>query len=118
MKNIILLIAVMVIGACASMPTMKSVAGTYEHKDDVNTGRFVFLDNGIAEGYHNGTKREEDGKWKISKEGELHVTGADGGIVVFSINKDSSITFIAVIYPDGKREDFPKDKQTTWKKIK
>ena len=59
MKNLILLIAVMVIGACASMPAMKSVAGTYELKIDGDTYRSVLLENGIVESYKNGKKREK-----------------------------------------------------------
>jgi len=96
----------------------QKVIGEYESKIGGNTFRMVLLENGMFEGYHNGKKREEEVKWKLTKEGELHITDPDGGISVWRINEDSSITFIAVIYPDGKREDFPKDKQTTWKKIK
>ena len=56
MKNLILLISVMVLSACASMPTIKSVAGTYEGKKDGNTVKLVLLKNGIAEFYDNGKK--------------------------------------------------------------
>ena len=48
MKNIILLIAVMVLSACASMPTVKSVAGTYEGAEVGITVRLVFLENGVC----------------------------------------------------------------------
>ena len=94
------------------------IVGEYESKIGGNTLRFVFLDNGIAEGYHNGKKREEEGKWKLTKEDELHDTYANGNILVFSINKDGSITIIARIDAVGKREEAPKDKQMTFKKIK
>jgi len=118
MKNIILLIAVMVLSACASMPTMKSVAGTYELKEDGDTARLVLLKNGIAEGYENGKKSEEEGKWKLTKDGEIHITDSDGDIWVYRINKDGSITMIADIYRDRKREDISKEHQITAKKIK
>ena len=118
MKNIILLIAVMVLSAYATTSTVKSVAGTYERKTGEDTFRMVFLENGISEGYHNGKKREEEGKWKISEEGEIHFTDSrDGDIGVFRINPDSSITVIAGIR-DGKRRGMPKEKIKTLKKIK
>ena len=118
MKNIILLVAVVVVGACASMPTVKSGAGTYEYKEDGYTYRMVFLDNGISEVYINGKKREEEGKWKLTKEGELHATYPwKESILVHRINKDGSITLIARI-EDGKREEAPKEAQITLKKIK
>ena len=44
MKNIILLIAVMVLSACASVPTVKSVLGTYERIEDGDTQRYVLLE--------------------------------------------------------------------------
>jgi len=119
MKNIILLISVLVVGACASMPTMKSVAGTYEIKIGENTFRMVLLGNGISEGYKNGKKDELEHKWSISKEGELHVTDPNGDILVCRINKDGSITQIAGIPKyDGKTNVWPKEFQTTLKKIK
>jgi len=124
MKNLILLIAVMVLSACATTSTMKSVAGTYELKKDGDTYRGVLLENGISEGYINGKKYEE-GKWRISKEGEMHLSNspvrgsvAKGYTEVCRINKDGSITLIAVIPKDGKRTDIPKENQFTSKKIK
>jgi len=65
-------------------------------------GRLVLLDNGIAEFHYGGRK---DGKWKLSKEGKLHVTDPDGHIIVCSIDKDGSITLIAGM---PKTKDFPK----------
>ena len=118
MKNLILLIAVMVLSACASMPTVKSVTGAYEHKRGEDTFRMVFLENGISERYANGKKEEKEGKWKISEEGELHDTYSNTYIWFYRINKDGSITIIARIDADGKREEAPKDKQMTFKKIK
>ena len=118
MQKIILLITVMVLSACASMPAMKSVAGTYENTEGGSSDRFVFLENGAAEAYINGKKAEEEAKWEISKEGELYVTDPDGDIEIARINKDRSITLIARIDADGKRKDIPKEGQPTAKKIK
>jgi len=132
MKNLILIITVIVLSACASVPTIKSVAGTYEGKEPSSPQilRFVLLENGIAEFYDDGKKEGEDGKWKLTKEGEIHASDSDGvalagGIFVFRLNKDGSITLIAEI-DDGKREDVPKEnngkqyqnQQFTLKKIK
>ena len=108
----------MVLSACASMPTMKSVAGTYEGKESPNGVRLVFLDNGIFETYKNGKKDEVEHKWSISKEGELHVTYSDVGIVACRINKDGSITEITRTSIEGERVVIPKNYQTTYKKIK
>ena len=96
----------------------EKVVGEYELKRDENTKGLVFLDNGIAEGYLNGKKREGEGKWSISKEGEIHLTEPKGNITVLRVNKDGSITGIARISNDGEREDFPKEEQVTFKKIK
>jgi hypothetical protein len=96
----------------------EKVVGAYELKKDGDTMRMVFLDNGIMEAYLNG-KKDGDGKWMISKEGELHVAAKDGigSIAVNRINKDGSITWIAVII-EGKRTEFPKENQMTFNKIK
>ena len=93
------------------------VVGEYEHKNDGFTHKYVFLDNGIYELYIDG-KKDEEYKWTISN-GEIQNgdTPHSGFIRVYRINKDQSITQIAYI-GDGKREDLPKDKQITWKKIK
>ena len=108
----------MVIGACATTSTVKSVLGTYERIEDGDTERVVLLDNGIFEVYENGKKRSE-AKWKLTKEGVLHLTISDEGIFVCRINKDGSITMIARIdKDDGKREEAPKEEQMTFKKIK
>ena len=107
----------------------EKVVGEYEFKIDENTVRMVFLDNGIVEAYRNGKKGEKDGKWKISKDGELHVTDPDGNILVYRINKGGSLTVIAGILKDGTalsmrlegaigREDFPEERQFTFKRIK
>ena len=107
----------------------KKVVGTYEGR--LMTRRLVFLENGIVEEHRRGkndfdetkwSKDDDELKWSISN-GEIHIIalGGDGvvlGGVVFSINKDGSITDIASIDKDGKREDIPKEDQHTAKKIK
>ena len=118
MKNLILLIAVMVVSACASMPTIKSVAGTYEYKKGKGTYRAVFLKGGVYEQYSNGEKDVTDKyHWKRVGE-EIHGGGSDGILVVIRINKDGSLTSISEIDKDGKRRDLPKEAQMTLKKIK
>ena len=73
MKNFILIIAVLVVSACASMPTVKSVAGTYTTMEDT-TVRMVLLENGVVEAYADGKKHDVDGKWTL-KNGEVVLTG-------------------------------------------
>ena len=116
MKNILLLTTIMFLGACATTPTMKSVAGTYERKDgDSDHNRRVFLDNGVAEYYINDIKQRDD-RWKITKNGELHVDLV-GGVSVFSINKNGSLTNIATI-DGGKRKDAPSENPNIYNRIK
>jgi len=111
-------------GAEEAMPTAKpvkeltlreKVVGAYEAKEGGVTMKFVLRDNGIIEAYLNGKKREEEAKWKIV-EGQIHLIDGSGNIDVFRINKDGSITDIARIYKDGKREEEPKENQYTLKK--
>ena len=116
MKYLLILITIMLVG-CATTPTMKSVAGTYEMKKDGDTYRAVLLENGVFEEYENGKKEETEHKWSISKEGEIHVEYKHGWVGIGRINPDGSTTGIAVII-DGKRTDIPKEEQPTSKKIK
>ena len=111
----------MVVGCATLTPEQKalrdSVVGEYK---DVDTFRFVFLDNGIVEIYEPG----DDGfnwklgepKWKIVNK-RIHIINNSGIIMVYRINKDGSITLIADI-EDGKRTDYPKEMQLTFIKIK
>ena len=93
----------------------EKVVGEWSESDG-DTGRLIFLDNGFAEHYTNG-KKDEEGKWKVV-DGEIHADNNGGDIAVLSINKDKSITPIARIDEDGKRRDYPKEQQLTFKKIK
>ena len=95
----------------------EKVVGEYEHKDkDGNIHRYVFLENGVFESYTNGKKTAGEPKWKLGKDGELHIEKLSN-IAVLRINNDGSITMIAVIL-GGKRIEAPKDEQFTVKKIK
>ena len=91
----------------------KKVVGEYEQKEDGNTYKSVYLDNGILESYANGKKQESEFKWSIV-DGEIHVNYNNGCEEVYRINKDKSITRIAII-EDGERAEFPKEEQHTYK---
>ena len=115
MKNIVLLIAVLVVSACATLtPEEKKIIGTYELKYLGDTHIFVFCKRAILESYNNGRK-QEDHKWKIV-DGELHLLHQDGNVEVARINSYGSISFIAFIVHWGKRYDLSKKKHGTWKK--
>ena len=94
----------------------EKVVGEYEitGKDTV---RVVLLRDGIVESYLNGNKREKGGKWGIGKDEELHIEDEDF-TCVYRINQDGSITVIARISKDGKREETPKGMGHTAKRIK
>jgi hypothetical protein len=104
----------------------EKVVGTYEMKipqaKEISI-RMVFLENGVYEGYINiggefeGWVKEIETKWSISREGEVHSI-LEEGIGVLKINKDGSLTAIALIDKDGKRGDYPKEKQGTFIKTK
>jgi len=100
----------------------EKVVGEYERLKKTPTGfiidKYIFLENGIVELYYNGEKEEEEVKWKISKEGEIHNVFKDGFTTVYRMNPDGGLTFIAGTGKDGEREDIPKGYQSTAKKIK
>ena len=93
-----------------------SVVGEYERKRKYRvTEGAVFLENGVWEYYLHGNKRRGD-KWSIV-DGEIHVINNSGGIEVWRINPDKSITLIAGVV-EGKRTDSPKEYQFNYKRIK
>ena len=121
MKYITLIIGLLVVGCGTPVKELtleEKVVGTYEYIKDGDTIRMVFLENGIWEGYENGKKEDGEGKWKITKEGEIHIIDGRGDIDVVRINKDGSITAVAGIDKDGKREDLISKRQPTFKRIK
>ena len=118
MKYLLILITIMLVGCATPLtPEEQKVVGSYEAKVLGKTLKWVFLDNGIVEFYNNGKKQQEEDKWKIV-EGELHIDDENGHILVSRINSDGSITDIILMDNDGKREEVPKEEQTTFKKIK
>ena len=123
MKNLLILITIMLVGGCATPLTPEltleeKVVGTYEYIDDNgNAHKYVLQESGVAEFYWSDRKSHIKRKWKISKDRELHIDDKLGAIPILTINPDGSITLIADIV-DGKRTDFPKDNQITFKKIK
>ena len=82
----------------------QKVVGEYELKLDGGTERVVLLENGIVDTYVDGKKEESEGKWKLTKGGELH-TIFYGNVLIYRINKDGSITFVGYTR-DGKRNDY------------
>ena len=93
-----------------------SVVGEYESKyENGDTFKHVYLENGVYEFYSNGKKQVEL-KWSII-DGEIHVEYSSGGIDIYRINPDKSITSFAGI-ENGKRKDIPKEFQNIKIKIK
>ena len=93
----------------------EKVSGAYELKnaDDTET-LAVFLENGVHFEYK---KKGSPNKWEI-KDKEIHAVNEEGETVVFRINPDGSLSSIASIDKDGKRNDLEKEDQDTLKKIK
>ena len=124
MKTLIVLVLGLLAVGCATLtPEQKqkalrdSVVGEYELKHEKgDTHKLIFLEKGIVEHYKNGKKAGEETKWSISNK-EIHVNHK-GAIIVWRINKDKSITYIADLDKDGKREDRPKEHQPTYQKTK
>jgi len=104
----------------------EKAVGTYERKDKRGyTWRWVFLDNGTRETwvtapwktgkpYHS----HSEGKWKISKEGEMHIQYKDGRSEFYRINKDGSLSQTVLRDEDGEVVAGSGIAQTKWEKIK
>ena len=127
MKTLIILAVGLLSVGCATLtPEEKalraSVVGEYEIKhEDGETHKHIYLQHGDYEQYFNGEPHLNETqlfrfKWSISN-GEIHSISHSGVINIFKINKDKSITQIAVIV-DGKRKVIPKVSKRTYKKIK
>ena len=91
----------------------KDIIGTYENRGSY-TYRYVLLENGIAKYLKSIDGTTTDLKWSIV-DNELHIVWANGGVHVWKLNPDNSITIIAHILK-GQRTDYPK--RETFKKIK
>ena len=93
----------------------EKVVGEYESIYKGKTYKRIFQENGIVEWYVNGRKRAE---YKLEiVNGEIRAAFGSEYKDIYRINADRSITHIAYI-DNGEREDFPKEEQTTAKKIK
>ena len=96
--------------------TKEDVIGTYEMKVEEVTARMVILKNGIVESYLKDEKMDE-GNISIMN-GEVHIKSkTNEGVSVLRQEPNGDLTWIAVTVA-GEREDLPKDKQETAKKIK
>ena len=117
MKSLIVLAVGLLTVGCATLTPEEKVVGEYEYIDDNgNAHKYVLQESGVAEFYWSDRKSHIKRKWKISKDRELHIDDKLGAIPILTINPDGSITLIADIV-DGKRTDFPKDNQITFKKL-
>ena len=121
MKSLIVLVVGLLAVGCLT-PEQKqkrlrdSVVGEYEIKNvNGDTWKRVFLKNGIVKWYVNGKKRAEY-KLEIVNE-EIRASYGSEYKDIYRINSDKSITHVAYI-DHGEREDFPKEEQPTYKKIK
>ena len=117
MKNTLLVIAVLFVGACASTPpTMKSVSGVYQGKYNGNTLRVVLQINGVLWINKNGD-REKIGDWKLVGDKVYVKDKHDNGVVLMIKPNRNLITMFTIKagVPTGKRHS--PDKQIIWKKI-
>ena len=98
----------------------KKVVGSYELKFGETTIKFVFLENRKLQGFlPKGLEKEKiEGTWKLVEK-EVHVVEeGQSSTAVFKIEPNGDLIFFARIDSEGKRTDFPKDEQETYKKLK
>ena len=112
----VLLALVLGVG-CVSAPTAESVIGEYGGKNyDKRPMTLVFLVNGAGRSHEDGEEHEEY-SWKIV-DGEIHFyVQEDNEEFVLRVEPGGDLTVIAEVIK-GKRENFLKDKQLTFKIIK
>ena len=111
MKALILLSTTLLLGACATTPTMKSIVGTYEGKPYLTTVKLVFLENGKVEHYRN----EEGREWKIDEK-KVHVVSKNS-TSIYKIEPNGDLTWIALDYV-GERIPKRPFQSATFKRIK
>ena len=116
-KTILTIVAILFANACATTPTVKSVAGAYEHNP--TNQKLILEKNGEFGQTHKG-KSFSKGHWEIVN-GELRKTYTEpkdhvGITNVFRINKDGSLTHISYLV-EGKRHEMLIDKQRSWRKL-
>ena len=107
MKSLIVLVVGLLAVGCGKTKLQQevlrdSIIGEYEHKSEPgDPSTYVFLENGIIEGYVNGKKQKEKYKWSIV-DGEIHIVFFDF-TRSYRVNKDKSITLNAKVI-NGKKE--------------
>jgi len=112
MKTLILLTSIILLGACAAIPTLKDqLVGSYERKIQGKTHRVVLMGNSKAENYVNGVKEEGKSIW-FKKEEEIHVakgvksiggkTKITKGIDIYITWENGSLMHTATIDTDLK----------------
>ena len=103
----------------------EKLVGEYEAKAGGETIKLVLLENAKVEDYQNDEKFGAELTWEILEK-EVHVGRVDSSpgvdksslkIDILKIESNGDLTIIALV-EDGKRTDFPKDKQVTLKRIK
>jgi len=106
-KTILTIVTILLANACATTPTMKSVAGEYEAVDAGTTYIEVLLENGVHKERTKGKSDERQYKWQISKDGEIHLGNRFGGITVCRVNSEGNLIVVAHINKGEKRRDGP-----------
>ena len=90
-----------------------SVVGEYAFKENNgHTWKQVLLENGTVDWYQNG-KGFYNGKWSIVN-GEVRINDAGGGMYIWRINKDKSLTWI----PFWRGDPLPSGMTNSFGKIK
>ena len=124
MKNLITIMILIVAFGCSKSLKEEDVVGSYVW----DILEFVLLENGKFEDWTDGEK-DGEATWVIVgkevhfvEEGKSAFAFSDmnfsaAKIEVHKIESNGDLTLIAAII-DGKRTDFPKEDQTTWKKLK
>jgi hypothetical protein len=124
MKTLILLTSILLLGACATTPTMKSVAGGYRGKmqNTQNLGSTIRMDllkNGVVRAYMDGKDAGEEGRWKIQG-GEVLIdiaSSPNATVVTYRIESSGDLTMVSAML-NGVSKEIPKGKDLTFKRIK
>ena len=120
MKFIVLIIGLLVAVGCGKSEAEKLV-GTYQATMD-NTYKLVLYENGKSECGSDIFYAYENGPWKIVEK-EIHIVHEPESFEdeklssVYKIESNGDLTWIAEIV-DGKRREYGKDEQSTYRKIK
>ena len=132
MRTLIVLVVGLLVAGCATVkdigvqlgggkpttPTIKSVAGTYEATIDGDTGNLVLLANGKVKFHDGNDGKDKEGTWElVEKEVRIEEVDIEEVTDILKIESNGNLTIIALV-EGGKRTDFQKDKQITFKKIK